>query len=100
MLNLKVKRRINGICNISSCSTFCIMGIPIMSKTEMLKWIGTLFIILSPITAFYHFIPLNFLILCIGTGIWCIAGMITKDRPMIFVNIVSTVLNIFAYLNN
>ena len=71
-----------------------------LTKLEILKWIGVAFIIASPIAAYFHYIPQFLLILSVGTFLWFIAGIITKDRPMIFVNCVSTILNIAAYLNN
>ena len=71
-----------------------------MTKVEIIKWIGTFFILLFPVLSYLHFLPHALIILCIGTGTWLIAGIMTKDRPMIFVNLTSTILNFAAYLNN
>lgn len=72
----------------------------IMNKLEAIKWAGTFFIILSPILGYFHYNPEFFLSIAIGTALWFIVGLMTKDKPMIFLNAVSTVLNLLAFFNN
>ena len=71
-----------------------------MNKVEIIKWFGTFFILLFPVLVYFHFLPHALIILCIGTATWFVAGILTKDKPMIFVNAVSTILNLAAYINN
>ena len=71
-----------------------------MTRIELIKWIGTFFIILSPIVAYFQYIPENFIVLSIGTCIWLYAGWKCNDKPMMTVNFISTILNIIAYIGN
>ena len=71
-----------------------------MSNLEKIKWLGAVFILVSPVMAYFQMIPLNFLILSFGIAIWAWVGYKTKDRPMFMLNVVSVILNLLAYINN
>ena len=71
-----------------------------MTKLEAFKWLGAAFILSSAIMAAYSIIPFNFLIQGIGIAIWCIAGYIMKDRPLFWLNLVSSTLTFIAFFSN
>lgn len=71
-----------------------------INKLEIIKWTGTFFILMFPVATYFHYLPEALLILCAGTSIWFYAGWATKDKPMMFVNFVSTILNLAAFFNN
>jgi len=59
---------------------------------KILKWSGTATLITGAITTALNVYPLNIALNTLGGILWTSAGIITKDAPLITVNLVLTII--------
>ena len=54
-----------------------------MERVELMKWLGTAFILSGILMTNLNFYPLNIFLHGSGVVFWSIAGYITQDKPVL-----------------
>jgi hypothetical protein len=63
-----------------------------ISNIEKLKWVATLTYLIGMALTAFNIFPLNLIFSAIGGTLWCIAGFIAKDKPLILVEMASAMI--------
>jgi hypothetical protein len=66
---------------------------------NILKWIGTILLILANVCRAYNFHVADMLATLIGAGIWGYAAWKTDDRALLTINLISVLLMIVGIYN-
>ena len=63
---------------------------------ELIKWIGTICIIIAAGCRAFEFHAADLLISIIGAGLWCYASLVMKDKPLFIVNVFIVTILMFG----
>ena len=66
---------------------------------NILKWIGTILLILANVCRAMNFHVSDMLLTLIGAGIWVYAAWRTNDKALLVINVVSVVLMVIGIYN-
>lgn len=58
----------------------------------MIKWLGTITYLIGMVLTAFNIFPLNLIFSAIGGILWCIAGVIAKDKPLVIVELASAMI--------
>lgn len=70
-----------------------------MIKLDVLKWIATTIYLIGMVLTAANIFPLNVIFSAIGGTLWCIAGFIAKDKPLILVEMASAMIYLIGLIH-
>ncbi len=65
----------------------------------MIKWLGTITYLIGMVLTAFNIFPLNLIFSAIGGALWCIAGFIAKDKPLILVEMASAMIYLIGLIH-
>jgi hypothetical protein len=65
----------------------------------MIKWLGTITYLIGMVLTAFNIFPLNLIFSAIGGTLWCIAGFIAKDKPLILVEMASAMIYLIGLIH-
>lgn len=65
----------------------------------MIKWLGTITYLIGMVLTAANIYPLNLVMSAIGGSLWCAAGIIAKDKPLILVEMASAMIYLIGLIH-
>lgn len=65
----------------------------------MIKWLGTITYLIGMVLTAANIFPLNLIFSAIGGTLWCIAGCIAKDKPLVIVELASAMIYLIGLIH-
>ena len=65
----------------------------------MIKWLGTITYLIGMVLTAFNIFPLNLIFSAIGGTLWCIAGFIARDKPLILVEMASAMIYLIGLIH-
>jgi len=65
----------------------------------MIKWLGTITYLIGMVLTAFNIFPLNLVFSAVGGTLWCIAGFIAKDKPLILVEMASAMIYLIGLIH-
>jgi hypothetical protein len=70
-----------------------------MNQLNKLKWTATTLYLIGMVLTAANIFPLNLIFSAIGGTLWCIAGFIAKDKPLILVEMASAMIYLVGLIH-
>jgi hypothetical protein len=65
----------------------------------MIKWLGTITYLIGMVLTTFNIFPLNLVFSAIGGTLWCAAGFIARDKPLILVEMASAMIYLIGLVH-
>lgn len=71
----------------------------IAKNQDYIKWVATVSYLIGMVLTTFNIFPLNLVFSAIGGALWCAAGIIARDKPLVIVELASAMIYLIGLIH-